>query len=38
MIASVALRHGASLLAADKDLDLAAGVMGIAMEPSQPTT
>ena len=32
MIAAVALRHRASLLAADSDLDLVAQVMGITME------
>ena len=32
MIAAVALRHGASLLAADSDLDRVAHVMGIDME------
>lgn len=32
MIAAVALRHGASLLAADADLDRLAAVMGIPME------
>ena len=32
MIAAVALRHGASLLAADSDLDHVANVMGIEME------
>jgi predicted nucleic acid-binding protein len=33
MIAAVALRHGAGLLAADTDLDRLADVMGIPMEP-----
>jgi predicted nucleic acid-binding protein len=32
MIAAVALRHGASLLAADSDLDRVAHVMGIEIE------
>jgi predicted nucleic acid-binding protein len=32
MIAAVALRHGASLLADDTDLDRVAAVMGIAVE------
>lgn len=32
MIAAVALRHGASMLAADSDLDRVAEVMGIEME------
>jgi predicted nucleic acid-binding protein len=32
MVAAVALRHRASLLAADSDLDLVAQVMGITME------
>jgi predicted nucleic acid-binding protein len=32
MIAAVALRHGASLLAADADLDRLAAVMGIPMQ------
>ena len=32
MIAAVALRHGAKLLAADSDLDRVAEVMGIEME------
>lgn len=32
MIAAVALRHGASLLAKDTDLDRVAEVMGISME------
>jgi predicted nucleic acid-binding protein len=32
MIAAVALRHRASLLAADSDLDRVAHVMGIEME------
>jgi predicted nucleic acid-binding protein len=33
MIAAVALRHGAKLLAADTDLNHVANVMGIPMEP-----
>jgi predicted nucleic acid-binding protein len=33
MIAAVALRHGAKLLAADTDLDHVANVMGIPLEP-----
>ena len=33
MIAAVALRHGAALLAADADLDRVATVMGIAIDP-----
>jgi predicted nucleic acid-binding protein len=32
MIAAVALRHGASLLAADSDLDRVAAVMGIDLD------
>jgi predicted nucleic acid-binding protein len=34
MIAAVALRHGAALLAADADLDRVATVMGIAVVPA----
>ncbi|MFN0027812.1 MAG: PIN domain nuclease [Acidimicrobiales bacterium] len=35
MIAAVALRHDATLLASDTDLDRVADVMGIPMEPHQ---
>ena len=34
MIASVAHRHGATLLAHDADLDRVAGVIGVEMEPA----
>ncbi len=34
MIASVAHRHGASLLAHDADLDRVAGIVGIEMDPA----
>lgn len=34
MIAAVALRHGAALLAADADLDRVATVVGIAVVPT----
>ena len=35
MIASVALRHGASLLASGTDLQRVAGVVGIQMDESE---
>jgi predicted nucleic acid-binding protein len=37
MIASVAHRHEATLLAADADLHRGAGVVGIALDPAVPT-
>ncbi len=38
MIATVALRHGATLLAADADLVRIAGVMGIDLDRSSPAS
>jgi predicted nucleic acid-binding protein len=37
MIASVAHRHGATLLAADADLSRVAGIVGIGMDPASVT-
>ena len=36
MIASVAMRHNATLLAADADLTRVAGVVGIVMDEASP--